>query len=211
VHNIVLSMPADSSADSLLRASRHFAHEQFASKHRYALVLHTDQPHPHVHMVVKAMGEQGRKLNIRKSTLREWRRAFAHQLRAQGIEANATDRVVRGITRSRQPDGIYHAMRDGRSTRILERVQAVAAALRNGPQLNEPGKERLLQTRRAIAVQWNELQGQLQASGHGDLAQAVGRFVHQMPPPRTEREWITRGLMQAAQANRQQDRAALTR
>ena len=47
VHNIVLSMPAGASTASVLEASRTFAHEQFALKHRYALVLHTDQPHPH--------------------------------------------------------------------------------------------------------------------------------------------------------------------
>jgi hypothetical protein len=42
VHNIVLSMPKATSPGGLLRASRAFAHEQFALKHRYALVLHTD-------------------------------------------------------------------------------------------------------------------------------------------------------------------------
>jgi hypothetical protein len=60
VHNIVLSMPAGTSAKGVLAASRAFARKQFALKNRYAMVLHTDQPHPpHVHLVVKAMGEQG--------------------------------------------------------------------------------------------------------------------------------------------------------
>jgi len=53
-HHIVLSMPAGTPAKGLLEASRAFAREQFALKRRYALVLHTDQPHPHVHLVVKA-------------------------------------------------------------------------------------------------------------------------------------------------------------
>jgi hypothetical protein len=95
VHNIVLSMPAGTSATGVLAASQAFAREQFALKHRYAMVLHTDQPHPHVHLVVKAMGEQGEWLNIRKATLRGWRLEFARHLRDQGIEANAaysTDR-----------------------------------------------------------------------------------------------------------------------
>ena len=84
VHNIVLSMPAGTSAVGVLNASRAFATEQFALKHRYAMVLHTDQPHPHVHLVVKAMSEQGRRLNIRKETLRQWRREFARHLRRAG-------------------------------------------------------------------------------------------------------------------------------
>jgi type IV secretory pathway VirD2 relaxase len=85
-------------------------------KHRYALVLHTDQPHPHVHLVVKAMSEQGRRINIRKETLREWRRQFASHLRAQGIAANATERAVRGVTKPQKGGGIYRTMRAGRTT-----------------------------------------------------------------------------------------------
>lgn len=42
VHNIVLSMPAGTSPQKLLAASRDFAREEFALQHRYALVLHTD-------------------------------------------------------------------------------------------------------------------------------------------------------------------------
>ena len=61
VHKIVLSMPAPTPPDKVLAAARNFAREKFALQHRYAMVLHTDQPHPHVHMVVKAEGEHGRR------------------------------------------------------------------------------------------------------------------------------------------------------
>ena len=40
--------------NKVLEAVKDFAREEFAHKHRYAMVLHTDEPHPHVHMVVKA-------------------------------------------------------------------------------------------------------------------------------------------------------------
>ncbi len=131
VHNIVLSMPKGAPAAGVLEASRAFAREQFALKHRYALVLHTDQPHPHVHLVVKAMSEQGRRINIRKETLREWRRSFASQLRAQGIAANATERAVRGVTKPRKSDGIYRAMRAGRSTHMHgRRIRCGSSACR---------------------------------------------------------------------------------
>ena len=36
LHNVVLSMPAGTPAEKLLAASRAFAREQFALKHRYA-------------------------------------------------------------------------------------------------------------------------------------------------------------------------------
>ena len=73
VHKLMFSMPAGTPPDKVLAAVKNFAREEFGLKHRYAMVLHTDEPHPHVHMVVKAMSEQGVRLNIRKATLREWR------------------------------------------------------------------------------------------------------------------------------------------
>ncbi|MGO9932281.1 MAG: relaxase/mobilization nuclease domain-containing protein [Steroidobacteraceae bacterium] len=37
----------------VLEAARNFAREEFALKHRYALVLHTDEPHPHMHLIAQ--------------------------------------------------------------------------------------------------------------------------------------------------------------
>jgi type IV secretory pathway VirD2 relaxase len=96
-------MPAGTSPDRVLGAVKNFAREEFGLKHCYAMVLHIDEPHPHVHMVVKAMSERGVRLNIRKATLREWRRDFARHLRALGVAANATDRGVRGGVDRRSP------------------------------------------------------------------------------------------------------------
>ncbi len=59
VHKLMFSMPAGTPPDKVLAAVKNFAREEFGLKHRYAMVLHTDEPHPHVHMVVKAMSEQG--------------------------------------------------------------------------------------------------------------------------------------------------------
>ena len=66
-----------------------------ARPYRYAMVLHTDQQHPHVHMVVKAEAEEGQRLHIDKEMLRTWRKDFAQLMRDQGIAANATRRVAR--------------------------------------------------------------------------------------------------------------------
>src|SRR6202034_4894310 len=101
VHNIVLSMPAPTPPDKVLAAARVFAREKFGVKHRYAMALHTHQEHPHVHLVVKAEGRDGLRLHINKAMLREWREHFAELMRAQGVPANATARVVRGRTKSR--------------------------------------------------------------------------------------------------------------
>jgi len=211
VHNIVLSMPKGAPAAGVLEASRAFAREQFALKHRYALVLHTDQPHPHVHLVVKAMSEQGRRINIRKETLREWRRQFASQLRAQGIAANATERALRGVTKPQKSDGIYHAMRAGRSTHMRARAESVAAALHAGDTRVEPGKNRILDTRRDVVRHWLRVQEALRAEGRAGLADEVERFVAAMPPPRTEREWMALALAEGMRNRRQERSLARTR
>jgi type IV secretory pathway VirD2 relaxase len=71
--------------------------------------VHTDQGHPHVHVVAKAIGERGERLNIYKAALREWRRDFAQYLRELGVEANATERAVRGAQYHNRKTGIYRA------------------------------------------------------------------------------------------------------
>jgi hypothetical protein len=73
---------------------RNFAQQQFGDRHRYALALHTDEPHPHVHMVLKGMSEDQVRFNIRKAILRNWREGFARLLRAEGVAAKATRRAV---------------------------------------------------------------------------------------------------------------------
>src|SRR6185437_9609983 len=107
VHKVLFSMPPGTPPQKVLEAVKNFAREEFALKHRYAMVLHTDEAHPHVHMVIKAMSERGIRLNIRKATLREWRREFARHLRELGVPANATERAVRGRRQSTKLDGIY--------------------------------------------------------------------------------------------------------
>lgn len=211
VHNIVLSMPAGTPAAGVLEASRAFGREQFALKHRYALVLHTDQPHPHVHLVVKALSEQGRRMNVRKETLREWRRQFARHLRAQGIAANATERAVRGVTSPQKRDGIFRTMRAGRSTHMRGRVESVGAALRAGSMQIEPGKAQILDTRRSVVRDWLGVRETLRADGREGLANEVERFLKGMPPPQTECEWLARALQERAREPRRQVQLAVTR
>lgn len=112
VHNLVLSMPAGTPGDSVLDAARGFARQNFASHHRYAMVLHTDQDHPHVHLVVKCEHETegGQRLHIRKVTLREWREQFAALMRDQGVEANATPRQVRGQEKGTRSSAVHHLL-----------------------------------------------------------------------------------------------------
>jgi hypothetical protein len=196
VHKIMLSMPPGTPAKGVLEAARNFAREEFALKHRHALVLHTDEPHPHAHLVVKAVSEHGARLNISPATLREWRREFARHLRDQGIAANATERAVRGETRTHKTDGIYRATKRGDSTHTRARTEAVVAELPKGDLRVEPGKSTLLATRKEVERGWRAASDILIAQGHPEIAADARRFVDQMPPPGTERELIAKELQQ---------------
>jgi hypothetical protein len=203
VHKMIFSMPAGTPPAKVLAAVKDFAREEFGAKHRYAMVLHTDEPHPHVHVVVKAMGYDGTRLNIRKATLRQWRREFAWHLREHGVAANATERAARGVTRPQKADGIYRAVRRGASTHCRQRAAAVAREMATGGEIKvEPGKAQMLETRREVVRGWTEVADDLVLQGQAELAQAVRSFAKQLPPVRTEREWIRDELLQQATTER---------
>src|SRR5437660_5313781 len=205
VHNLVFSMPRGTPPDKLLKAVPTFAREKFALQHRYALALHTDQGHPHVHVVVKAESEQGVRLNIRKATLREWRRDFAQYLRELGIEANATERAVRGKRESSKLDGIYRAERRGMSRHTRERIDGITSELPKGNRRVEAGKAKLLETRKEVERGWWAVSEILIAEGQPELAARVRGFAARMPPPRTDREAIAEQLLKHVRRARTRD------
>jgi hypothetical protein len=207
VHKLVFSMPAGTPADKVLLATQGFCREQLALKHRYALALHTDEPHPHVHVIIKAISEQGERLNIRKATLRQWREEFANQLRRVGVAANATPRFVRGETRPRKSDGIYRAARRGASTHMRDRVEVAAVALRTTDRVGEPAKQRLRETRYELERGWLATSEALRSQGQNALAEQARHFVRSLPPARTEREWLVAGLVGQVQGDRERERA----
>jgi len=176
-HKLVFSMPAGTPPKDVLGAVRDFAREEFGAMHRYAMVLHTDEPHPHVHLVVKAMSEEGRRLNIRKATLRAWRQRFAAQLHKRGIAANATERAVRGECAKGLRDGVYRSAQRKESRHLSAdkgRSSAHSAAQRDNRQRVELG--------------WQAVANLLTSQGQRDLAILARHFVESMSALRTERE-----------------------
>jgi hypothetical protein len=205
VPKIIFSMPAGTPPQRVLAAVRDFAREEFGLKHRYAMVLHTDEPHPHVHMVVKAVSEEGVRLKIRKATLRSWRQEFAHQLRAHGVEANATERGLRGQSRAPKLDSIFRAARRGESSHMRARVQEVARELQEGS-LGRAGSAKLQRTRMEVVGGWKAVRDLLLVDGRHQLADDVARFVNQMPPPRSDKEWLAQKLVESVAQSRAKDK-----
>jgi hypothetical protein len=199
VHKLMFSMPPGTPPEKVLGAVRNLAREQFAHQHRYAFVLHTDEPHPHVHLVLKAVSEQGVRLNISKATLRHWRSQFAHHLRILGVAANATERAVRGESRTTKKDGIYRASLRGESTYMHAQAEAVASELLKGNIRVDPGKRKLIDTRRATEAGWRSVADLLAKDGHRELSEDVRRFPERMPPAVTDAEWLATQLQQRVQ------------
>ncbi|MFT3906792.1 MAG: relaxase/mobilization nuclease domain-containing protein [Steroidobacteraceae bacterium] len=206
VHKVLFSMPPGTGPAKVLNATRNFCREEFGLKHRYVMALHTDEPHPHVHVIVKAMSEQGVRLHIRKETLRHWRSLFAYHLREVGVAANATERAVRGESRSAPKDGIYRASLRGDSSYARTQADAVAKAMFvSGDVRLEAGKSALLETRDAVRQGWQSLANRLLSQGDRKLAAEVVDFVSGLAPPLTGREQMALSLREVARAAQRQD------
>ena len=123
-HKIVFSMPPGTNPSKVLAAVQNLCREEFALKHRYVMALHTDDLHPHVHVVLKAVSEQGARLNIKKAQLKEWRSKFASHLRELGVAANATPRQFRGVERRHLPQALHWMRRrqDAQTQELMSRV-----------------------------------------------------------------------------------------
>ncbi|WP_133408298.1 relaxase/mobilization nuclease domain-containing protein [Parashewanella tropica] len=88
--HIVLSMPDGTEPKAVKKAVREFAKKTFANNHQYVMALHTDTDSPHVHLTVKNLGFDGKRLHVRKGLPQIWRERFAKEMERQGIAAEAT-------------------------------------------------------------------------------------------------------------------------
>lgn len=106
--NIVLSMPPGTDRDAVRLAASEFGQKVFGIERPYVFVAHDDEKHPHVHLCVKSLGLDGKRLNPRKADLQLWREQFADSLRNHGIDACATPRIARGTRRKTTSQARHH-------------------------------------------------------------------------------------------------------
>lgn len=111
--NLMFSMKAGTPPEAVKDAVRDLLAEEFHGR-EYLFVLHTDKPHPHVHVCLKTEATRELpRLRHSKKELQHWRERFAEKLRDRGIDANATPQRTRGQLRSPVP--LYEHHRDKRS------------------------------------------------------------------------------------------------
>ena len=204
--SLVLSMPAETEPTIVRDAARAFACEMFADRFDYAFALHTDADHPHVHLEVRARGDNGERLNPKKADLEDWRQAFAQALRDRGVEAEATPRRARGITRKseRMP---LRKMRERHEVGASEPARTVRAAYQEAARAafgqdlqRRPWETKLLDRQAKVRGLYLAEARLLAASADPHdraLAARVEAFVHTMPQPDSRRLALARELRQA--------------
>lgn len=206
--NMIFSMPAKTDPDKLFAAVQAFAQENFIRR-QYLMVLHTPEtdpsdsppPHPHVHVIVRAEDEDGQRLHIRKTTLRAWREGFAVELRAHGIEANATSRAERGVSFKARGSAEYHIRERGEvSTAEARRFAEAAEDLRKGEKKPKPWEVAMAARRRDVLKELARGAAILRQEGDTELAEKVERFASELPPLDTERRRMQRALVEQINA-----------
>lgn len=166
--NIVLSMPPGTDRFQFEVAANEFIRKEFAGT-QYAYAHHDDEAHPHVHLMVKAVKLDGKRLNPRKAEIAQWRARFASTLRAHGIEADATPRQVRlsraaGVSQSK----VHAEVRGGEAGKVRE---GVAAATRRAQLQAKQGQA--AKTRKAVVRDLWAVHAALKSTNKGsDMALA---------------------------------------
>ena len=164
--------------------------------------LHTDAGHPHVHLAVRALGEDGVRLNPRKADLDHWRQTFARTLRDRGVEAEATPRRARGITR--KPERIpvrklreRHEAGRAPSPRVIRSAYEEAAKIAAGHRVARPWERSILDRQREIRAGYASAAEALARSPDPQdraLAEQVRVFVAGMPAPLTRRNELVKAI-----------------
>jgi len=195
--SIILSMPAGVQPTRVRDAARAFAAATFGERFAYVFALHDEGRHPHVHLTVRALGREGERLNPRKADLQAWREGFARALRDRGVEAEATPRRARAVTRKAER-GPVRRMRErylagrGPLPRVLEAAyrQALRDDARPTP-WRAAIRARELAIRRALVAESLRLQrsGKVEDRVLGAL---VERFARSRREPETREESLVR-------------------
>lgn len=207
--NLILSMPPGTEPTKVRDAVRAFALEAFGGRHDFAFVQHADEAHPHVHLTVRALGYDGRRLNPRKADLHHWRERFAEELRLRGVAAEATPRRARGRVQKAER-GPVRAMRERGTVPRVDRLarEAVLREARGEGRADRPWETRTAERQEAIRARYRATAADLarsDAPSDRALADRITAFLSDLPGPNLRRHKLLRDLADfalAAQADR---------
>lgn len=196
--NLMLSMPPGTDPTKVRDAVRAFALEAFEQRHDFAFVQHEDEAHPHVHLTVRSLGYDGRRLNPRKADLHHWRERFAEELRLRGVAAEATPRRARG--RFRKADrGVLRAMRDRGTLPRMDQLarEAVVREARGEGASDRPWEAHIAERQSEIRARYRDAALDLARSSEPadrTLAAQITTFLAEMPAPSLRRHELRKQL-----------------
>ena len=200
-HNMVFSMPPGTDPFAVKDAVRAFAIETFGGAHDYVFVQHLDDEHPHVHLTVRSLGYDGKRLNPRKADLATWREQFAGELRLRGVEADATPRRARGKVRKAER-GVVRVVRERGEQPRVERLarEEIVREARVGKSAARPWETKTRERQAAIKEAYRRQAEELKRSASAadrNLAAQVLQFVAGMPEFETKRDRLLKELAKA--------------
>lgn len=214
--HIVLSMPEGTEAKDVKIASREFAKETFSKNYSYVMALHEDTKQPHVHLTVKTLGHDNKRLHADPEDIQEWRERFAEKMRERGIDAEATPRPVRGVVRKPEKNVIRHIEQGDkthkprvskvRASKIKEAVNEIEAESKGLPLPNRPWEKKIRDTQERVRAAWMNAAAKLENTATEEakkFAERIKAFVEKMPPIETERDLLKNQLKRKAINERQ--------
>nr|WP_229359150.1 hypothetical protein [Halomonas salipaludis] len=157
------------------------------------MALHTDTDSPHVHLTMRSLGYDGRRLNVKKGDPQKWREAFAAELECQGVEA--TPRATRGVIKRGVSQVVHHIREKGLTPQVDQaKIQQVVEDFRDqwagkAPK-PRPWEDRIKEHQTYVRKAWLMAAKELNQSHDPDdqeLAKRIVAFVGSMPSMKTER------------------------
>ncbi|MDG4868621.1 relaxase/mobilization nuclease domain-containing protein (plasmid) [Guyparkeria sp. 1SP6A2] len=213
--NVVLSMPPGTDRDKVTDAVRSFASKRFAHNYQYVFAQHNDEKHAHVHLTIKTLGHDGRRLHVKRGDPQVWREEFAEELRSRGVDAEATPRAVRGVVRKPTKQAVLQMRKRGAVPRTDRDKVAEAIAevnMQKGGQKppQRPWEDRIKERQTKVRKTWLTAAKELAGSEKPEdraLAKKVAGFVKDMPPLETERHALNKQVVNQVAKEKPQQRS----
>ncbi|MBB6193156.1 hypothetical protein FHS51_003412 [Sphingobium wenxiniae] len=197
---MVYSMPPGTDAEKVYGAVRDLAETDFSNR-RWVAGLHTDEAHPHVHLIIAARDLDGRRFNPDRAFLQHNRERFAELLRARGIEADATIRMTRAYPPKHDKLPVQKMRERGEALRVdVSRAAVLEGKWEPDQAFMRARESQVSRTAENIAlVKSTYLKAIAELSDHGGdeqqrLARSLQLFVDQIREPTPARSEIIERL-----------------
>jgi len=191
-YHIVFSMPPNTPRIEFREAAEETIKKLFAN-HQYYYAEHQDTEHPHMHVVVKALNIEGKRLSTKKADLHRWRQQFAKILREHGIQAEATKRIQRGKILQNDSSKLHHLKKRGQEPRLnQEQRQEQYNRVKQGIDYEDsPAVKKARKTRYAVMSIYSSIIKDLDKSSQPEdkkLVNELKQYLNNMKHEKPERQ-----------------------